>query len=75
MAKAKFRISKATKRKIRRIYTYLGSGVLGTMFALYNIPAITQNRIFFWFGVGAFIVQLWNDRDKEPLKDLEPDPL
>lgn len=64
-------------RIVRRFYAYLGAGTLGAMFTLYNIDTLTQNKVFFWYGVGAFTIQLICDmsfkQDKpEPLK---PDPI
>lgn len=63
-------------RIARRFYTYLGAGTLGAMFTVYNINEITQNRIFFWYGVGAFTIQLICDMSfkQEPLDNLKPEP-
>jgi len=63
-------------RIVRRLYAYLGAGTLGTMFTLYNIDPLTQNKVFFWYGVGAFTIQLICDMSfkQEKIEPLKPDP-
>ena len=65
--------NKKNFRTFRRIYTYLGGGAMASYFALYGVPLDTQAKIYFWFGVGAFVVQLLCDSTKEPLEPLQPD--
>jgi hypothetical protein len=63
-------------RIVRRLYAYLGAGALGSMFTLYSIDTLTQNKVFFWYGVGAFTIQLICDMSfkQDPIEDLKPDP-
>jgi len=63
-------ISKTNLRKLRRIYAYFIGGGLTAFFAVYNVPTITQGKIYFWVGLGAVIIQAANDRSKDPLPDL-----
>lgn len=66
--------NKKNFRKFRQIYTYLGGGAMASCFAAYSTPLDLQAKIYFWFGVGAFIVQLLCDSAKESLPSLKPDP-
>lgn len=63
-------------RIFRRIYTYLGATGLASMITVYNLSADTQNKVFFWYGLGAVIIQAVCDFSfkTEPLEDLTPDP-
>lgn len=66
--------NKKNFRTFRQIYTYLGGGAMASYFTLYGIPLDTQAKVYFWFGVGAFIVQFLCDSTKETLPSLKPDP-
>lgn len=65
--------NKKNFRRFRQIYTYLGGGTMASYFAVYGIELSTQAKIYFWFGVGAFVVQLLCDSAKDPLPTLKPD--
>ena len=62
--------NKTNLRKLRRIYAYIVGGGLTAFFAVYEIDVKLQNKILFWLGVGAIIIQALNDRSKDPLPDL-----
>jgi len=77
MAKTKLKETPTWLRFLRRFYAYLGAGMLTSMFTVYSVSEHTQNQVFFWYGVGAFAIQLICDisfkvEKPEPLK---PDPL
>ena len=64
-------------RMVRRFYAYLGAGALGSMFTLYHVSDNVQNQVFFWYGVGAFVIQLVCDTTFKMEDDesyLKPDP-
>jgi hypothetical protein len=73
-SKFKTIFSKKNFRTFRQVYTYLGGGAMASCFAAYSIPLDTQAKVYFWFGVGAFIVQFLCDSTKETLPSLKPDP-
>lgn len=77
MANKKLKATPDWLRMLRRFYAYLGAGTLASMFTIYEVSDKTQNQVFFWYGVGAFTIQLICDMtfkiDKP--EDLKPDPL
>jgi hypothetical protein len=64
-------------RMLRRFYAYLGAGALAGMFTVYHVNEGLQNKLFFWYGVGAFAIQLICDITfkEDKLTDLPADPI
>jgi len=58
MKKIKLTQTPTWLRVVRRFYAYLGAGMFTSMFTVYNTPEHIQNQVFFWYGVGAFTIQL-----------------
>lgn len=76
MARTKLKETPNWLRMLRRFYAYLGAGTLGSMFTLYEVTEKTQNQVFFWYGVGAFAIQLVCDMSfkVDKIEPLKPDP-
>jgi len=72
-SKFKTIFSKKNFRIFRQVYTYLGGGAMASCFAVYGVPLDLQAKVYFWFGVGAFIIQFLCDSTKETLPALKPD--
>jgi len=79
MTKRRIRLTQTPTwlRMVRKFYAYLGAGALGSMFTVYEVSDKVQNQAFFWYGVGAFTIQLICDTtfkiDSED--NLHPDPI
>jgi len=76
MAKTKLKETPTWLRMLRRFYAYLGAGMLTSMFTVYSVSEHVQNQVFFWYGVGAFSIQLICDMSfkVDKLDDLPADP-